>query len=528
MLAETEQDIAATVAFASKYNLRLAVKGTGHDWKGASTAHGGLLLWTHLVNRISFMEAFTPTGCSGMAPAAAAYVEAGVQFRELYNAAAQNNVVVMGGTCDSVGVGGCFLGGCWGTMSKMYGSAAANLLEARVVLADGSVVVANNCTHPDLFWSLRGGGSGVGGIVASFVVRTHTPPSSLFTGGVSFATKDYASYVALLEQVIVAASAFQAPAWGGGLGFGRVPVAGDSKAPPTFTASLYPRGFNVPAEQVRPMLQPLLDWATAHNSTVSTTSVSWSEWTGGGLPWMESHPDREISTATVAVTSRLPAMRALTPGGAAAWAQAWANMSALMPPDVAATIGVDFEKGQAGASDAARALALETSLNPILQDAMGLLLIAVWIPYLPTAPPNARTLSVLWPRLQRYAVLGSADSLWDVCQRGAGGDDAAAADCLTSLAQVRVPRQQQQVAAVREVLLAAHPNIGPDGQPLSGTYLNEADYGEVEWQRSFWGDVNYARLRAVKKQYDPAGFFICHHCVGSEDWTPDGNCPLNH
>ena len=38
--------------------------------------------------------------------------------------------------------------------------------------------------------------------------------------------------------------------------------------------------------------------------------------------------------------------------------------------------------------------------------------------------------------------------------------------------------------------------------------------------------VHYPRLRSIKEKYDPAGLFVCHHCVGSEDWTADGNCRL--
>jgi hypothetical protein len=55
----------------------------------------------------------------------------------------------------------------------------------------------------------------------------------------------------------------------------------------------------------------------------------------------------------------------------------------------------------------------------------------------------------------------------------------------------------------------------------SGSYVNETNYFEKEWQRTFWGD-NYARLRAIKQRYDPDGLFFVHHGVGSEEWSPDG------
>jgi hypothetical protein len=59
--------------------------------------------------------------------------------------------------------------------------------------------------------------------------------------------------------------------------------------------------------------------------------------------------------------------------------------------------------------------------------------------------------------------------------------------------------------------------------PNSGTYVNEADYFQSDWQQVFWG-ANYARLFAIKQQYDPQGLFYCHHCVGSELWNNSGMC----
>jgi hypothetical protein len=51
--------------------------------------------------------------------------------------------------------------------------------------------------------------------------------------------------------------------------------------------------------------------------------------------------------------------------------------------------------------------------------------------------------------------------------------------------------------------------------PDAGAYVNEADYFEPDWQKTFWGE-NYARLLDIKHKYDPDGLFFCHHCVGGE------------
>lgn len=54
-----------------------------------------------------------------------------------------------------------------------------------------------------------------------------------------------------------------------------------------------------------------------------------------------------------------------------------------------------------------------------------------------------------------------------------------------------------------------------------GSYVSESDYFERDWKQSFWGR-NYPRLAAAKKKYDPAGLFVVHHGVGSDEWSADG------
>jgi hypothetical protein len=55
-----------------------------------------------------------------------------------------------------------------------------------------------------------------------------------------------------------------------------------------------------------------------------------------------------------------------------------------------------------------------------------------------------------------------------------------------------------------------------DATPDAGSYVNETDYFEPDWQRAFWGD-NYEKTpRHQAEVRSRLGVFVCHHCVGSE------------
>ena len=138
-----EEDIVSAVNFAREHNIRLVVKSTGHCFHGRSSAPNSLLVWTHSMRDIQFHDDFVPAG-GGEESFSAVTMGAGLTWMDVYAAAAlDRDLFVMGGAEPSVGVVGWGIGGGFGPWSKRFGTGAANMLQARVVTADGRVVVAS-------------------------------------------------------------------------------------------------------------------------------------------------------------------------------------------------------------------------------------------------------------------------------------------------------------------------------------------------------------------------------------------------
>jgi FAD/FMN-containing dehydrogenase len=102
-----------------------------------------------------------------------AVVGAGARLIDVYDRLARHGRTVPGGSCPTVGIAGLALGGGVGFASRKFGLTCDNLLQATVVLADGTAVIASPKQNPDLYWALRGGGGGNFGIVTRFLFRTH-------------------------------------------------------------------------------------------------------------------------------------------------------------------------------------------------------------------------------------------------------------------------------------------------------------------------------------------------------------------
>jgi FAD/FMN-containing dehydrogenase len=170
-------DVIAAVNFARDSALPHAIRGGGHNGPGLGSVDDGLVI------DMSQMK-----GVRVDPRARTVRVGAGCTTGEVDHATHAFGQAVPFGIISTTGVAGLTLSGGHGYLTRQYGLAIDNLLEADVVLADGSFVTASETENTDLLWALRGGGGNFG-VVTSFLFRT-SPAKILYAGPIVFEMSD--------------------------------------------------------------------------------------------------------------------------------------------------------------------------------------------------------------------------------------------------------------------------------------------------------------------------------------------------
>jgi FAD binding domain-containing protein/berberine-like enzyme len=170
-------DVTAAVNFARQERLALAIRSGGHNGAGFGVCDHGLVL------DLSAMKGVMVDTVSRTVRA-----EPGCTQGEVDQATHPFGLAVPAGIVSSTGIAGLTLGGGHGYLTRKYGLTIDNLIEADVVLSDGTFVTANASRYEDLFWALRGGGGNFG-VVTGFVYQAH-PASTVYAGPIFWDAKD--------------------------------------------------------------------------------------------------------------------------------------------------------------------------------------------------------------------------------------------------------------------------------------------------------------------------------------------------
>lgn len=93
----------------------------------------------------------------------------GNRWVDVYEALSPVGRYCIGGRLKTIGVAGLELIGGFHYLINKYGMAMDNVVSYDVVLGNGTQVVANSTSNPDLFWALKGGANNFG-IVTKFTI----------------------------------------------------------------------------------------------------------------------------------------------------------------------------------------------------------------------------------------------------------------------------------------------------------------------------------------------------------------------
>ena len=152
----------------------IAVRGGGHSVAGHGIADGAVVVSLTGMRHVEVDPVRRIAHAGG-----------GALWEDVDAATIAHGLAVPGGTFIDTGIGGLTLGGGIGWLMPVAGLTCDNLIEAEVVTADGSVVIAGPDGDPDLLWALRGGGGNFG-VVTRFTYRL-TPIGPMFGGRIRYA-----------------------------------------------------------------------------------------------------------------------------------------------------------------------------------------------------------------------------------------------------------------------------------------------------------------------------------------------------
>ena len=174
-------DVVAAVNYGRENGLDIAIRAGGHNGAGLASVDDGLMIDISQLNSVEVDAANRTVEIGG-----------GALLGDLDAATDEHGLATPAGIISTTGAGGLMLGGGIGHLTRGAGLSIDNILGAQVVLADGSVVNANENENPDLFWAIRGGGGNFG-IVTSMTARLH--PVDTVVAGPMFWSLDSAADV---------------------------------------------------------------------------------------------------------------------------------------------------------------------------------------------------------------------------------------------------------------------------------------------------------------------------------------------
>ncbi len=176
---ESPTDIGACLRFSKAATMPFRIRSGGHHHEGMSSGDGVMIIDLSQLYRNTRTNAFQLEYVT-VGGESYAWIPSGMKLDQVYTELRKSGMIIPGGGCQSVNVGGLTQGGGWGVHVRKYGLACDQMVDTEMVLADGTVIFASEANKvlkdklrhkDDLLWALRGGGGGNFGVVTRFKFR---------------------------------------------------------------------------------------------------------------------------------------------------------------------------------------------------------------------------------------------------------------------------------------------------------------------------------------------------------------------
>ncbi|XP_010941440.1 berberine bridge enzyme-like A [Elaeis guineensis] len=179
ILPNTQHELQSSIVCCRSSSLTIRLRSGGHSYEGLSYTAGQHTPFA-IIDLMNLNRVWIDSGSS------TAWAESGATVGEIYHAVARSKrpLAFSAGTCSTVGSGGLISGGGFGFLSRKYGLAADNVLDA-VLIDPAGRALDRKSMGEDVFWAIRGGGGGSFGAVYAWKLRLVPVPDRVTVCSIS-------------------------------------------------------------------------------------------------------------------------------------------------------------------------------------------------------------------------------------------------------------------------------------------------------------------------------------------------------